>query len=93
MGRNLRLLLLSTIFHLKLLSTPSSSTLVLGLICTFLAGCAYKISMLESPPAVEMPARWSLGGKAGNQEWPDNDWWKRFGSSELTELVDEGQNK
>ena len=55
------------------------------------AGCAHKIPLAEPPPAVEMPAGWTLGGKSGNQEWPDNDWWQRFGSTELTQLVDQGQ--
>ncbi|PUA20823.1 efflux transporter outer membrane subunit [Glaciimonas sp. PCH181] len=75
----------------KLLSRSSSSSLALGLICLALAGCAHKIPISEPPPVVDMPAGWTLSGKAGNQEWPDNDWWQRFGSSELTGLVDEGQ--
>jgi NodT family efflux transporter outer membrane factor (OMF) lipoprotein len=55
------------------------------------AGCAHKAPIEEAMPVVEMPAGWTLGGKAGNQEWPDNDWWKRFGSAELSQLVDQGQ--
>ncbi|MGS0740767.1 efflux transporter outer membrane subunit [Glaciimonas sp. GG7] len=82
---------LFSFFHLKFSSAPSSSSLLLGLMCAALAGCAHKIPLSEPPPAVEMPAGWTLSGKAGDQEWPDNDWWKRFGSNELTELVNQGQ--
>lgn len=60
-------------------------------VLTLLAGCAHKAPVEEAMPVIEMPAGWTLGGKAGNQEWPDNDWWKRFGSAELSELVDQGQ--
>ncbi|QRX83397.1 efflux transporter outer membrane subunit [Glaciimonas sp. PAMC28666] len=76
---------------LKSFVAPYSSTLALGVLCAFLAGCAHNIPISEPPPAVEMPAGWTLSGKPSDQEWPDNDWWKRFGSVELTQLVDEGQ--
>ncbi|MDP5007562.1 MAG: efflux transporter outer membrane subunit, partial [Glaciimonas sp.] len=33
----------------------------------------------------------ALYPQADNQEWPDSAWWKRFGSHELTQLVDQGQ--
>jgi multidrug efflux system outer membrane protein len=56
-----------------------------------LAGCAHKAPIEEPMPSVAMPAGWTLGGKAGDQEWPDTDWWKRFGSTELSQLVDQGQ--
>ena len=61
------------------------------LACLVLAGCAHKVVIEEPMPIVQMPAGWTLGGKAGDQEWPDTDWWKRFGSAELSELVDQGQ--
>ena len=81
----------SVFSNLKFASAPAASSLLLGLVCVVLAGCAHNIPITEPPPAVEMPAGWTLGGKAGDQEWPDNDWWKRFGSKELSALVDEGQ--
>lgn len=57
-----------------------------------LTGCAHKIDVEEPVPAINMPAGWSMGGATDKaQEWPDKAWWKRFGSTELTELVDLGQ--
>lgn len=63
----------------------------LALVCGTLAACAHKVPVPEAPPAVDMPAGWSQGGKAGDPERLDGDWWKRFGSDELTALVAEGQ--
>lgn len=78
-------------FNLKCFSIPATTPLAFSLACAMLAGCAHDIPASEPPPAVEMPAGWSLGGNANNQEWPDTNWWQRFGSAELTRLVDEGQ--
>ncbi|HAT30205.1 MAG TPA: transporter [Janthinobacterium sp.] len=63
----------------------------LALAAAMLAGCAPDIPIVEPVPAIDIPAGWTLGGQAGDQEWPDANWWNRFGSAELTELVDEGQ--
>jgi NodT family efflux transporter outer membrane factor (OMF) lipoprotein len=46
---------------------------------------------VEAPPKVDVPAAWALAGPADHPEWPDKDWWRRFGSPELTRLVDVGQ--
>lgn len=66
---------------------------LLALACALaLAGCAHAPPPVEAElPALAMPAGWSLDAPAGGQEWPDHDWWRRFGSAELTELVLEGQ--
>ncbi len=72
--------------------TPRKLALACALaVLAVVSGCAHKAPIEEPMPSVEMPAGWTLGGKAGDQEWPDNDWWKRFGSAELSQLVDQGQ--
>lgn len=56
-----------------------------------LAGCAHKMPVAEPLPTVELPAAWSQEAKPGKQAWPDSQWWQRFGSDELSQLVREGQ--
>ena len=63
-----------------------------GLACAVLAGCASHAPIVEPPPKVDLPAGWSIGGASNHQEWPDKNWWQRFGSAELTHLVAEGQS-
>ena len=62
------------------------------LACAALAGCASHAPIVEPPPKVDLPAGWSIGGSSNHQEWPDKNWWQRFGSAELTHLVAEGQS-
>jgi multidrug efflux system outer membrane protein len=62
-----------------------------GLACAMLAGCASRAPIVEAPPAVDLPAGWTVSGPS-NAAWPDKNWWQRFGSPELTRLVDEGQS-
>ena len=62
------------------------------LACAALAGCASHAPIVEPPPKVDLPAGWSIGGASNHQEWPDKNWWQRFGSAELTHLVAEGQS-
>lgn len=76
---------------LKCFNMQVAASLSRALAGAMLAGCAHNIPVTEPPPAVDMPADWTLGGKPGDQEWPDINWWQRFGSTELTRLVDEGQ--
>ncbi|MCS0592404.1 efflux transporter outer membrane subunit [Massilia norwichensis] len=71
---------------------PAASALLLGLACAILSGCASRAPIVEPPPKVDVPAAWTLGETANHQEWPDKHWWQRFGSPELTHLVDEGQS-
>jgi len=52
---------------------------------------------VQTDPILEMqvPDKWGGGASAdvahAEQLWPDTDWWKQFGSGELSELVQEGQ--
>jgi NodT family efflux transporter outer membrane factor (OMF) lipoprotein len=57
-----------------------------------LAGCASHAPIAEPPPKVDLPAGWTVAADSSHQEWPDKNWWRRFGSPELTHLVDEGQS-
>ncbi|MGO4475057.1 efflux transporter outer membrane subunit [Massilia sp. 2TAF26] len=68
------------------------SSLLFGLVCAALAGCAGRGPIAEPPPKVDLPAAWTAAGAPNHQEWPDKNWWQRFGSPELTRLVDEGQS-
>jgi multidrug efflux system outer membrane protein len=70
---------------------PAASSLLCGLVCAVLTGCASK-ALVAAPPKVDLPAGWTVAGSPKHQEWPDKDWWQRFGSPELTHLVDEGQS-
>jgi NodT family efflux transporter outer membrane factor (OMF) lipoprotein len=56
-----------------------------------LLGCVHPASAPEPEPAVDIPSNWSESASADAQVWPDVDWWKQFGSDELTRLVDEGR--
>lgn len=73
---------------------PAPSALLLALACAVLAGCASRTPIAEAPPKVDLPAGWAVAGTAdakADAAWPDQHWWHRFGSAELTRLVDEGQ--
>jgi NodT family efflux transporter outer membrane factor (OMF) lipoprotein len=63
-----------------------------GLSCAVLTGCASHAPIAEPPPKVDVPAGWTVAGTSNSQAWPDKNWWRRFGSPELTQLVDEGQS-
>jgi NodT family efflux transporter outer membrane factor (OMF) lipoprotein len=71
---------------------PAASSLLFGLACAVLTGCASHAPIAEPAPKVDLPAAWAVDGTSTNQEWPDKVWWRRFGSPELTHLVDEGQS-
>jgi multidrug efflux system outer membrane protein len=66
--------------------------LLFGLYCAVLTGCASHLPIAEPPPKVDLPAGWTTTTPSNNQEWPDKSWWHRFGSPELTHLVNEGQS-
>jgi multidrug efflux system outer membrane protein len=89
MGRTMKRL--AILRDLAFSRVPPASPLLLGLAFGVLAGCAQNIPIAEPPPAVDMPAGWTFGGKTGEQVWPDKNWWNRFGSAELAHLMDEGQ--
>jgi NodT family efflux transporter outer membrane factor (OMF) lipoprotein len=73
-----------------MITGPAASTFLSGLAFAMLAGCASRTPVVEAPPKVDLPAGWVVAGKA-NAAWPDKNWFQRFGSPELTRLVDEGQ--
>ena len=75
----------------KFCIVPIASALICALLGGALAGCAHQKPIAEPPPLLAMPAGWTLGDQPGDQEWPDTDWWKRFGSAELSELVEQAQ--
>lgn len=68
------------------------SSLLFSLACATLAGCASHAPIAEPPPKVDLPAAWTEAGTPAHQASPDKNWWQRFGSPELTRLVDEGRS-
>lgn len=57
-----------------------------------LAGCADSPSAHQTAlPAADIPSEWSEPSDVDGRAWPDADWWRKFGSVELTRLVDEGR--
>ncbi|RXZ33251.1 efflux transporter outer membrane subunit [Oxalobacteraceae bacterium CAVE-383] len=73
--------------------TPAALTsLMLALpLALILAGCATQVKVEPVAP-VAMPAGWSQNGGNATPMEPDLDWWRHFGSDELSTLVHEGQN-
>ena len=66
-----------------------------GIGCAVLAGCAQTVPLVALP-VVAMPAGWAAGESGPGEtahasQWPDAQWWNRFGSAELARLVREGQ--
>lgn len=69
----------------------SWKTVSTALSILMLAGCATQVA-IEPVAPVTMPAGWSQSGVNAAPAEPDLDWWRHFGSDELTALVKEGQN-
>ena len=67
-------------------------TLLFCLACAVLTGCASRAPIAEAPPQVDLPGGWTVAGASKGEAWPDKHWWQRFGSPELSRLVDEGQS-
>jgi multidrug efflux system outer membrane protein len=63
---------------------------LIAMACAMLAGCAHTVPV-TAPPKVDMPAGWAPGETAQARQWPDKDWWNRFGSDELARMVEQGQ--
>src|ERR1700750_302029 len=66
------------------------ATAGMALVC-MLAGCATQ-GKVDPVEPVAMPAGWSQNGGHATPMEPDLDWWRHFGSDELSSLVHEGQN-
>ncbi|OWY28868.1 efflux transporter outer membrane subunit [Herbaspirillum robiniae] len=78
-------------------SAPTRRRLALALCAALaLAGCATRKVETDPIPEMQVPDKWGSGAAAdvahAEQLWPDSDWWKQFGSNELSNLVDEGQH-
>jgi len=60
-----------------------------------ITGCATREAQTDPILEMQVPDKWGGGVSAdvahAEQLWPDTDWWKQFGSNELSELVQEGQ--
>lgn len=87
--------------------TKISTAVSVALFALTLAGCAARRVEIDPIDPVAMPSGWSGTAADRNkpnmpaasaaqppavQTAPDADWWKRFGSDELTALVREGQD-
>lgn len=61
-----------------------------ALVCILLSGCA-AIPDLGAPPQVIEPARLEAGKSlaAPRIDWPQDDWWKRYGDPQLDSLIAE----
>jgi multidrug efflux system outer membrane protein len=62
-----------------------------ALACALLASCAQTIPVKAPLPPMDLPAGWGPGETALSRQWPDKDWWNRFGSAELSRLVEAGR--
>ncbi|MFJ3058278.1 efflux transporter outer membrane subunit [Herbaspirillum sp. NPDC087042] len=78
------------------LPAPTLTRLALALtLALAIGGCATR--EVQGDPILEMqvPDKWGGAAPAdaanAEQLWPDTDWWKQFGSTELSQLVEEGQ--
>ena len=74
--------------------TGARRPVVLALAACVLAGCSLAPVVVESVQKPEVPGQWSDPAAAADNGKPlalDVDWWRQFGSSELSALVNEGQ--
>jgi NodT family efflux transporter outer membrane factor (OMF) lipoprotein len=67
-----------------------------GFTCTLLAACS--VGTPYRKPEIPMPSAWDATSGAGNaavaadqSAWPETDWWHRFGSSQLDDLIDQAR--
>lgn len=78
------------------LSFPSMKPAALAALALLLAGCAATQVEVEPVQKVDVPKQWGDGSGANGKDGAvqlvlDTDWWKQFGSAELSSLVNEGQ--
>jgi NodT family efflux transporter outer membrane factor (OMF) lipoprotein len=67
-------------------SSPAARIAVL-IGAVLLAACA---SMDRNPSTTRQISAASLGASDARVEWPNDDWWRRYGDSQLDQLVTEG---
>ncbi len=60
-------------------------------VALLLAGCGFSKIKIEQVETVAVPEQWATQDKASALKL-DTDWWKYFGSDELTKLVTEGND-
>ncbi len=67
-------------------TAPLTTTLLVTLLATpLLTGCAVDPASRDVP----IPATWEIA--AADTRWPDPDWWRQLGSTELDALITEAQ--
>jgi multidrug efflux system outer membrane protein len=67
--------------------------MAIALAVIVLSGCAGpRGDQIDANPNIDMPASWSQPGADTKGSMPDAEWWRRFGSDELSGLVVEGQH-
>jgi multidrug efflux system outer membrane protein len=65
---------------------------VYALPLVLLAGCVHpSISLQEPDKALEIPETWGSATSKNAPSWPDSQWWRQLGSTELSALVDLGR--
>jgi len=67
-----------------------------GLICASLAACS--VGTPYRKPEIPLPNAWDATSRADNSApaadqsaWPETDWWHRFGSAQLDNLIDQAR--
>jgi outer membrane protein, multidrug efflux system len=65
-----------------------------GLSCALLAACS--VGAPYRQPKIPLPNAWDAASGAANSAsdqsvWPATDWWRRFGSPQLDDLIDQAQ--
>ena len=67
-----------------------------GLICASLAACS--VGSPYRKPEIPLPNAWDATSRADNSApvadqsaWPETDWWHRFGSAQLDDLIDQAR--
>ncbi len=68
---------------------PSGRVVQASLLCLLLSACA--VGPRFRMPQTSVPARFAAAPQDAPPAWPDKDWWRRFGSRELDQLITEAE--
>jgi outer membrane protein, multidrug efflux system len=66
-----------------------------GFACALLTACS--VGSAYRQPQIPLPKTWDATSRAGDgldadqSAWPETDWWQRFGSAELDDLIDQAR--